>query len=108
MKQLYLLLMLFALFSLEGCKDDSEMSFPASSSPEIVVERNDLYSNPNRKFIIKADLKDDLGLKSLKISIPEFYLDKEITFPTDDLLTEYKLAYEFLLRPIRRKLKLTK
>lgn len=96
MKQLYLLLMLFALFSLEGCKDDGEMSFPASSSPEIVVERNDLYSNPNRKFIIKADLKDDLGLKSLKISIPEFYLDKEITFPTDDLLTEYKLAYEFL------------
>lgn len=66
MKQLYLLLMLFALFSLEGCKDDGEMSFPASSSPEIVVERNDLYSNPNRKFIIKADLKDDLGLKSLK------------------------------------------
>lgn len=30
---------------------------------------------PNRKFVIKADLKDDLGLKNLKIIIPEFYLD---------------------------------
>ena len=30
----------------------------------------------DRKFVIKADLKDDLGLKSLKIVIPEFYLDK--------------------------------
>lgn len=28
--------------------------------------------------------------------IPEFYLDKEIVFPTDTLVTEYELAYEFL------------
>lgn len=28
--------------------------------------------------------------------IPELYLDKEIVFQTDTLVTEYKLAYEFL------------
>ena len=79
-----------------GCSDDEGISYPTSDAPEIKVLRDELYSNPNRKFVIKADLKDDLGLKSLKIVIPEFYLDKEIVFPTDTLVTEYELAYEFL------------
>ena len=79
-----------------GCSDDEGISYPTSDAPEIKVLCDELYSNPNRKFVIKADLKDDLGLKSLKIVIPEFYLDKEIVFPTDTLVTEYKLAYEFL------------
>lgn len=87
----------FILFSLlTGCKDDDEKSYPDSAAPEIVIERNELYSVPNRKFIVKADLKDDLGLKSLKISIPEFYLDKTVDFSKDSLLKDYKLAYEFL------------
>lgn len=96
MKQNYLLFVSIMLLLLVGCKDDNESSYPDSAAPEIVVKRNELYSLPNRKFVIKADLKDDLGLKSLQISIPEFYLDKEITFPTNELVTEYELAYEFL------------
>ena len=59
-----------------GCSDDEGISYPTSDAPEIKVLRDELYSNPNRKFVIKADLKDDLGLKSLKIVIPEFYLKK--------------------------------
>lgn len=96
MKQNYLLPILLALMFMVGCKEDNEISFPESSSPEIIVERDDLYSVPNRKFVIKAELKDDLGLKSVEIKIPEFYLCKEIVFPLDELLTEYKLTYEFL------------
>lgn len=96
MKQNYLLFVSIMLLLLVGCKDDNESSYPDSAAPEIVVKRNELYSLPNRKFVIKADLKDDLGLKCLQISIPEFYLDKEITFPTNELVTEYELAYEFL------------
>lgn len=96
MKQSYLLFVSIMFLLLTGCKDDNETSYPDSASPEIVVKRDELYSLPNRKFVIKADLKDDLGLKSLKISIPEFYLDKEITFPMDKPVTEYELAYEFL------------
>lgn len=96
MKQYFLLLVsiMFLLFS--GCKDDGDKSYPDSATPEIIVGRDDLYSVPNRKFVIKANLKDDLGLKSLKINIPEFYLDKEISFPVDTLITDYQLAYEFL------------
>ncbi len=98
MKQNFSLFVSIILLLLVGCKDDNDSSYPDSAAPEIVVERNELYSVPNRKFVIKADLKDDLGLKSLQISIPEFYLDKEIGFPTDDeLVTEYELAYEFLV-----------
>ncbi|MBK5721776.1 hypothetical protein JGH11_12925 [Dysgonomonas sp. Marseille-P4677] len=87
-------LILFSLFT--GCKDDNEKSYSYSDAPEIVVERDDLYSIPNRRFIIKAKLKDDLGLKSLQINIPELYLDKTIKFRTDSLLKEYDLEYEFL------------
>lgn len=96
MKQSFYLFVSIMFLLLTGCKDDNEPSYPDSAAPEIVVKRNELYSIPNRKFVIKADLKDDLGLKSLKISIPEFYLDKVIDFPTHEPLTEYALAYEFL------------
>lgn len=64
------LIVMLALFI--GCSDDDAATYPASDMPEISVARDELYSNPNRKFQIKADLKDDLGLKSLKISCPEF------------------------------------
>lgn len=96
MKNLFNLLTMLMLLCFMGCSDDGNVSYPISDAPEINVLRNDLYSNPNRKFVIKADLKDDLGLKSLKIRIPEFYLDKEIIFRADTLVTDYKLAYEFL------------
>lgn len=96
MKQNCLLLVLIASIFFIGCSDDDGVSYPDSDMPEIIVERDQLYSIPNRKFVIKADLKDDLGLKSLKIEIPEFSLDKEIQFPTSEILTEYQLAYEFL------------
>lgn len=96
MKSLFRLSALLMLLCFMGCSDDEGISYPTSNAPEIKVLRDELYSNPNRKFVIKADLKDDLGLKSLKIVIPEFYLDKEIVFPTDTLVTEYELAYEFL------------
>ena len=75
MKSLFRLSALLMLLCFMGCSDDEGISYPTSDAPEIKVLRDELYSNPNRKFVIKADLKDDLGLKSLKIVIPEFYLD---------------------------------
>lgn len=96
MKQNYLLFLPILLLLMIACKDDNESSYPASADPEINVKRDELYSVPNRKFVITADLKDDLGLKSLLISIPELYLEKEIEFSTKELVTEYNLAYEFL------------
>ena len=78
-----------------SCSDEKE-SFPASDLPRITVVRDALYSVPDRNFLIKARLEDDLGLKSLNISIPEFFLDKTIRFDVGERVKNYDLSYEFL------------
>lgn len=94
----FFLLILTSVLTLwmTGCSREKD-SFPASDDPRITVVRDELYSVPNRKFCIKALLEDDLGLKSLNISIPELFLDKTIRFDIgDEFVTSYKLKYEFL------------
>ena len=91
--KLLFLLVLFSAFI--GCEDDA--SFPASANPEIALQTNEVYGGPNRKFEIKASLVDDLGLKSVNIKIPEFQLDKVISFSTDTLVKNYDLSYFFLV-----------
>lgn len=81
--------MLFA-----GCQED-ESGYPSSDDPTVVVATNEIYGAPNRKFEIKAALADDLGLKNVRIQIPELDLDKMINFSTDPLLTAYDLSYFF-------------
>lgn len=77
-----------------GCEDD-ETSFPSSDNPVLTAATTEIYGAPNRKFEIKADLTDDLGLKSVRIQIEELSLDKVISFKTDPLLTDYDLSYFF-------------
>ena len=90
-------LLIFSLIILlfVGCQKD-EPQYPKTVIPEIRTETNELYSNPNRKFIIRAELKDEIGLRDVRIKIPELYLDKIISFPTDSLIKNYLLSYEFL------------
>ena len=87
-------LLIFSLIILlfVGCQKD-EPQYPKTVIPEIRTETNELYSNPNRKFIIRAELKDEIGLRDVRIKIPELYLDKIISFPTDSLIKNYLLSY---------------
>ena len=78
-----------------GCEDNDPL--PTSENPEIVLESNEIYGGPNRKFEIKALLKDDLGLETIDINIPELDLEKTITFSTDPITKEYNLNYKFLV-----------
>lgn len=95
MKKLsYLFLLTFFVILFTGCQEDGS-SYPASDNPTVVVSTNEIYGAPNRKFEIKAALADDLGLKSVRIQIPELSLDKMINFSTDPLLTSYDLSYFF-------------
>lgn len=89
-------LFFLAFFSLlfTGCQED-EKGFPSSAAPTLAVGTTEIYGAPNRKFEIKAALADDLGLKNVRIQIPELSLDKVITFATDPLLTSYDLSYFF-------------
>lgn len=77
-----------------GCQDN-EPDFPSSDNPTLVVATSEIYGAPSKKFEIKAALADDLGLKSVRIQIPELFLDKLITFGTEPLLTAYNLSYSF-------------
>jgi hypothetical protein len=86
-------LALFAVL-LHGCQDN-ESGYPSSDNPTMVVSTNEIYGAPSRKFEIKAALADDLGLKSVRIQIPELSLDKVITFETEPLLMSYDLSYFF-------------
>lgn len=84
----------FSTLLFSGC-DDDENEYPVSENPTITVNTTEIYGAPNDKIEIKASLNDDLGLKSVKIQIPELHLDKVIRFPLDSLLKTYDLNYFF-------------
>ncbi|HTG65485.1 MAG TPA: hypothetical protein VL859_03835, partial [Flavobacterium sp.] len=90
----FLFLLTFFTILFTGCQND-EADFPSSDNPTVEVATNEIYGAPNRKFEIKATLADDLGLKNVRIQIPELNLDKIINFATDPLLTSYDLSYFF-------------
>ena len=90
----FLFLLTFFSILFTGCQND-EADFPSSDNPTVEVATNEIYGAPNRKFEIKATLADDLGLKNVRIQIPELNLDKIINFATDPLLTSYDLSYFF-------------
>lgn len=95
MKKLsFLFLLTFFAILFTGCQND-EADFPSSDNPTVAVSTTEIYGAPNRKFEIKATLADDLGLKNVRIQIPELDLDKVINFATDPLLTSYNLSYFF-------------
>ena len=93
MKKLKLLSLILILFStFMGCEKDDAL--PISENPEIILESNEIYGGTNRKFEIKALLKDDLGLETIDINIPELDLEKRITFSENPLTKEYNLNYK--------------
>ncbi|OCB75850.1 hypothetical protein B0A79_02915 [Flavobacterium piscis] len=89
---LFFLAVFAVLFT--GCQNN-ESDFPSSDNPTVAVSTKEIYGAPSRKFEIKAALADDLGLKSVRIQIPELSLDKVIAFATDPLLKSYDLSYFF-------------
>nr|WP_315203350.1 hypothetical protein [uncultured Flavobacterium sp.] len=90
----FLFFLAFFAILFTGCQDNED-DFPSSENPTLAVGTTEIYGAPNRKFEIKATLADDLGLKSVRIQIPELSLDKVISFATDPLLTTYDLSYLF-------------
>ena len=96
MRKIKLLLIFVSFSAFIGC-EPNDSSFPASGNPNIVLESNEIYGGPNKRFEIKASLNDDLGLRQVNIRIPELQLDKVISFTTNPLVKEYSLNYKFLV-----------
>lgn len=61
MKQTFVLTISILLLLFTGCKDESGMSFPDSFKSVIIIKRCNLYTAPIFKFVIKADMKDDIN-----------------------------------------------
>jgi hypothetical protein len=93
-KNLFLIFLSFFAILFAGCQNN-ETDFPSSDNPTVTVATKEIYGAPTRKFEIKAALADDLGLKSVRIEIPELSLDKVIAFSSDPLLKSYDLSYFF-------------
>lgn len=90
----FLFFLAFFTTLLIGCQDDNS-GFPSSDDPSLVVATPEIYGAPNQNIEIIAFLADDLGLKTVRIQIPELSLDKVIDFKTDPLVTTYDLNYYF-------------
>ncbi|MBP1222574.1 hypothetical protein [Flavobacterium sp. 1355] len=93
-KNLFLIFLSFFVILFSGCQNN-ETDFPSSDNPTVTVATEEIYGAPTRKFEIKAAIADDLGLKSVRIQIPELSLDKVIAFASDPLLKSYDLSYFF-------------
>jgi hypothetical protein len=93
-KNLFLIFLSFFAILFSGCQNN-ENDFPSSDNPTVTVATKEIYGAPTRKFEIKAAIADDLGLKSVRIQIPELSLDKVIAFASDPLLKSYDLSYFF-------------
>lgn len=93
-KNLFLIFLSFFAILFSGCQNN-ETDFPSSDNPTVTVATKEIYGAPTRKFEIKAAIADDLGLKSVRIQIPELSLDKVIAFASDPLLKSYDLSYFF-------------
>lgn len=96
MKQIFTIYVCaFALLAtMWSCKSDD--TTPESAPPTITVAMEELYSNPNRNFKIIAQIDDDYGLQNINISIPEFFLNKDISLQSNSLVKSYNLDYQFL------------
>jgi len=106
-KNLFLIFLSFFAILFSGCQNN-ENDFPSSDNPTVTVATKEIYGAPTRKFEIKAAIADDLGLKSVRIQIPELSLDKVIAFASDPLLKSYDLSYFLKFPPTEEHQKLLK
>jgi hypothetical protein len=78
-----------------ACSNNDEATYSDAHAPEIRLALEELYSEPGRMFHIKGVITDDVGIASIRLSIPEWSLDKTILLSRDTLVTSYELDYQF-------------
>ena len=78
--------------------DDDETSYAVvdGALPTISMESK-ILAEPGRQFTIEATIKDNDGLKSIRLVNDEFYLDKTIDLIAThkEVLNEYQLKYGY-------------
>ena len=91
------LLILFFLWS--GCSDDDDYSDVDGLAPIITLETENIKTEPGREFVITANVADQDGLKSIRLSNQDIFLDKTIDLTKDSTILNYNLNYKFTTQP---------
>jgi len=89
---------LIALLCVVSCDDDDDPKWNSTSDPVLILTSEAVQSSPGKTFVITGTVVDELGIKSIKLSNDEWYLDKTIdVYKGDSLTTNYNLSYEFIM-----------
>lgn len=93
--RLWLFLLAMFLVILPGCqKNETELT---SSGPTLKLSSSILHWVPNKTLTVQGNASaTDVGLKSIRIQMNDWYLDKTITF-NDSIVKSYDLNYKFLV-----------
>ncbi len=90
------LMMCLTLLIMVSCDDDDEKSWMATTDPTLNLSTDNIHSEQGRTFVIEGSIADEVGLKSIRLNIDEWYLDKTIELYTDDeVIKDYDLSYSF-------------
>jgi hypothetical protein len=92
---LWLVLLVMLSVTLPGCdKSDSILS---SNGPVLKLSSTELHWVANKALYVQGGVTaTDVGLKSIRIKIDDWFLDKTISFD-DSIVKSYALNYKFLV-----------
>lgn len=82
---------------LTGCSDENGFTDVDGQAPIISLTTDHIQSEIGRRFTISGLIKDNDGLKSIRLINADLYLDKTIDLLAiyDEMVYEYNLAYSF-------------
>lgn len=80
-------------FLLISCNDDDD--FDSNVIPEFPDFPTSISSAPGYEFIFEGLVTDEIGIATVDMQYPDWYLDKSIVF--DDAPKEYLLKYKFFV-----------
>jgi len=106
MKNFGFILLLIALILITGCKKDDEITASEAPGISFISDENGFQEDDvirgaqGQTMTIRAELTDDVGIKSFRIFYPEWDLDNTVDvaqYYPDQVLTTYTMEYNFLI-----------
>jgi hypothetical protein len=78
-----------------GCSKDEETVPDAPNPPAVVLSNEIIITTLGAEFIMEADLKDDVGLKSFTLRYDDWYLFNTVSLADSSNPKNYRLKYKF-------------
>lgn len=107
MKYQIFILLSAVLFTFSTCKKEEDN--PTATNPPVIEYLSDQYGfqtdnlisgAPGKTMTVRAELKDEVGVKSFRISYPAWELDNTVNvvdYYPNEVLNSYVMEYSFLI-----------